>query len=84
MAVTALKPLPRTTPSFTTIAAKQLAARGAKGGLLKRLVNPVAKFIGSYFVHLGLLDGARGFTIASISAYATWLKYDKLRRLQQG
>lgn len=68
---------------FTTIAAKQMHARGAKGGLLKRLVNPVAKFIGTYFMNLGFLDGAHGFTIARISAYATWLKYDKLRRLQR-
>ncbi len=68
---------------FTTIAAKQLHARGAKGGLLKRIINPVAKFLGSYFLNLGFLDGAPGFTIARISTYATWLKYDKLRRLRR-
>jgi glycosyltransferase involved in cell wall biosynthesis len=68
---------------FTTIAAKQMVARGAKGGLLRRIVNPIAKFLGTYFLNLGILDGVSGFTIARISAYATWLKYDKLRRLQQ-
>lgn len=68
---------------FTTIAAKQMHARGASGGLLKRIVNPAAKFLGTYLLNLGFLDGSYGFTIARISAYATWLKYDKLRKLQR-
>jgi len=40
--------------------------------------------MGDYIVRLGFLDGVHGFTIARISAYATWLKYDKLRRLYAG
>jgi hypothetical protein len=52
---------------FTTIAAKAYS---------------VVKFVGDYVFRLGFLDGTRGFTIARISAYATWLKYDKLRKLR--
>ncbi|MBK8498291.1 MAG: glycosyltransferase family 2 protein [Flavobacteriales bacterium] len=66
---------------FTTIAAKALASKGKRAGFVKLWVSPVAKFIGSYFVQLGFLDGSHGFTIARISAYATHLKYAKLKAL---
>ncbi len=66
---------------FTTIAAKANAAKGKRAGFIKLWLAPVAKFIGSYFVQLGFLDGRHGFTIARISAYATRSKYTKLRAL---
>lgn len=68
---------------FTTIAAKALASEGKHAGFVKLWLSPVAKFIGSYFLQLGLLDGRYGFTIARISAYATYLKYAKLKALQR-
>lgn len=68
---------------FTTIAANALAKEGKRADFVKRWISPIAKFIGSYFVQLGLLDGRYGFTIARISAYATFLKYAKLRQLQR-
>ena len=67
---------------FTTIAAKAYADRGQDAPLLKRLFSPAAKFIGDYLLRFGFLDGGRGFTIARISAYATWLKYQKLHVLR--
>jgi len=67
---------------FTTIAANALHAQGKRASWVKRWLSPVAKFIGAYVFQLGLLDGAHGFIIARISAYATWLKYEKLRRLE--
>ncbi len=66
---------------FTTIAAKALKEKGRRANWVKRWLSPAAKFMGAYFLQLGMLDGAHGFTIARISAYATWLKYEKLRRL---
>lgn len=69
---------------FTTIAAKAYHARGRRAGLWRLVVSPVAKFIGAYVLQLGMLDGRTGLTIARISAYATYLKYAKLRALQQG
>lgn len=67
---------------FTTIAAKAYADRGKGAPLVKRLFSPVAKFLGDYLLRLGFLDGGRGFNIARISAYASWLKYQKLRALR--
>lgn len=66
---------------FTTIAARALKEKGKRASFVKRWLSPVAKFVGAYFLQLGVLDGAHGFTIARISAYATWLKYEKLRKL---
>lgn len=66
---------------FTTIAANAYAKARKSGSILKLIVNPAAKFIDHYLLKLGFLDGKEGFLISKISAYATWLKYKKLRKL---
>ena len=66
---------------FTNIAAKAYAEAGKKAPVFKLVVNPIAKFIDHYFLKLGFLDGRNGFLISKISAYATWLKYKKLRQI---
>lgn len=66
---------------FTNIAAKAYFERNKKAPLFKLLVNPVAKFIDHYFLKLGFLDGSAGYRISKISAYATYLKYKKIRVL---
>lgn len=66
---------------FTNIASKAYFEKGKKAPSFKLLVNPVAKFIDHYILHLGFLDGKAGFLISKISAYATYLKYKKLRQL---
>ncbi len=67
---------------FTDIASKAYHKKGKKAMMYKLAVNPVAKFIDHYLIHLGFLDGKAGYLISKISAYATWLKYKKLRDLQ--
>ena len=67
---------------FTTIAAKAYFEQGRTAPVWKLLLSPIAKFIGSYFVQLGFLDGYHGFLIARISAHATFQKYKKLRSLR--
>jgi glycosyltransferase involved in cell wall biosynthesis len=66
---------------FTTIASKAYFEKGKRSNLFKMLVNPAAKFIDHYLLHLGFLDGWAGYSISRISAYATYLKYKKLRDL---
>jgi len=66
---------------FTNIAAKAYFDKKKSGAYYKLLINPVAKFIDHYLLKLGFLDGSAGFRISKISAYATWLKYHKLRLL---
>lgn len=65
---------------FTNIAAKAYFEKGKKAPFYKLVVNPIAKFIDHYFLHLGFLDGKAGFQISRISAYATFLKYKKLKQ----
>lgn len=66
---------------FTNIASNAFFEQGKKAPLYKLIVNPLAKFIDHYILHLGFLDGKAGFLISKISAYATYLKYKKLRNL---
>lgn len=66
---------------FTTLAAKDLYEKGQRASVFKLLLSPVNKFIRDYFFKLGILDGAAGYTVSKISAYATFLKYKKLRNL---
>jgi glycosyltransferase involved in cell wall biosynthesis len=67
---------------FTDILAKEYLKKGRGGAWYKMIINPVAKFLGDYVLKLGFLDGKAGFVISRISAYATWMKYSKLRKLQ--
>lgn len=66
---------------FTNIASKAFFEKGKKSNVFKLFVNPIAKFIDHYILHLGFLDGEAGYAISKISAYATYLKYKKLRDL---
>ena len=68
---------------FTNIASKAYFAKGKKASYFKLFINPIAKFIDHYLLKLGFLDGRAGFLISKISAYATYLKYKKLRKIWQ-
>lgn len=54
-----------------------------KAPVLKLWVSPAFGFIKNYLFKLGFLDGKEGFIIAKLSAYYTWLKYYRLRRLNK-
>lgn len=66
---------------FTNIASRAFVASGKSAPAFKLLVNPIAKFIDHFILHLGFLDGKAGYRISKISAYATYLKYKKIREL---
>ena len=66
---------------FTNIASTAYFEKGIGAPFYKLFVNPIAKFIDHYLLHLGFLDGSAGYSISKISAYATYLKYKKLRKL---
>ncbi len=66
---------------FSDIAAKSLFLNGDKPTVFKLFFHPLARFIKSYILKLGILDGTNGFFISRTSAYANYLKYSKLRSL---
>lgn len=68
---------------FTDIGAQEAFARGKKAPLFKIFINPIWKFVYSYFLRLGFLDGYKGFLVCAISAFATFTKYIKLRELHR-
>lgn len=69
------------TEKFTTISANALFANGKKANWIKLYISPVVKFLQSYILKLGILDGYYGFQICKISAQSTYLKYSKLKNL---
>jgi hypothetical protein len=68
---------------FTDIAARQAVEKGKHSTLLHILFSPLVKFIKSYFIQLGILDGYYGFVVSAISAHAAFYKYVKIRELQK-
>ncbi|MEG2178795.1 MAG: glycosyltransferase, partial [Bacteroidales bacterium] len=68
---------------FTTLTALAAQQAGKKANILSLVFRPCWKFIRDYFLKLGFLDGYAGFTVCSISAFATFLKYSKLRLLRK-
>lgn len=68
----------RTINSFTSIAAREKAAAGARAGFAGLVLHPVGKFLRMYVVRAGFLDGFPGFAVAVSGAYYVFLKYAKL------
>ena len=68
---------------FTDIAAEAAVKKGKKISLFNIFFNPIVKFYRDYIFKLGILDGYYGFVIAIISSHATFLKYAKIKQLQQ-
>lgn len=68
---------------FTTILAQSQYKIGKKAPIIVLYMSPIVKFFKDYFLKLGFLDGKTGFIICRISAYATFVKYRKLRNLIQ-
>ena len=50
---------------------------------LKRYVSPAFTFSKHYFFEMGFLDGWEGFVSARMTAFYTFLKYARLRELEQ-
>lgn len=66
---------------FTNILAKAMYEKGKKATVFKQYGSPVVKFAKDYFFRLGFLDGQAGWQICRLSAWATYIKYSKLKKL---
>lgn len=67
---------------FTTILAKAMYEKHRKANFFKIYLSPVFKFVKDYFFRLGFLDGYAGWQVCRLSAWATYIKYTKLKKLQ--
>ena len=62
---------------YSTLGARDLRARGRRPSRLAMILKPVSKFIETYVVKRGFLDGTPGFIIAVGAAYSMFLKQAK-------
>lgn len=71
------------TERYSATAAQLLFDEGKRANVLKVFVSPVFKFIKSYFLKLGFLDGKSGIIISAISAWYVYLKWNKVKILER-
>ena len=67
---------------YTTLAARQMHEDGRRAGLLQLAGHPPLAFLRNYLARGGIRDGVPGFIISSMNAYYVFLKFAKLRELQ--
>lgn len=63
------------TIQYGKIGAKALQKRKAGGLFIKQFTNPPLKFLKSFVLKLGFLDGSDGWFIAKQAFCETWIKY---------
>lgn len=67
---------------YSSLGAAELSKQGKGFGLFRLLTKPVSKFLETYVLKRGFLDGMPGFIIAVGAAYSIFLKYAKLWEIQ--
>jgi len=68
---------------YTSLAARDLHARGEHCSLSQVVGSPLAAFFRAYLLRAGFLDGFQGCLIACFAAYYNFLKYAKLWELER-
>lgn len=68
---------------FSSIAAKAYYDKGKRSNWLRIVFSPLMKFVKSYIIQLGVLDGYYGFIICRIASHETYMKYKKLYKIQK-
>lgn len=68
---------------FADIAALDMHKKGLRSDLLKVIYKPIARFMRSYIVKAGFLDGKNGLIIAMQTARGSFLRYSTLLKLQK-
>jgi len=70
------------TGRYTGVAARALADRGRRSRLTDLVLRPLGRFVASYVLRLGFLDGVPGLVMAVNHAYAGFMKYARLWELE--
>lgn len=69
--------------NYARLNAEKYFQQGKKSGIIKMYLSPVFSFMKNYFFNLGFLDGTAGFECARINALYTFLKYRRLKELNE-
>lgn len=67
---------------YTSVSAGELKKAGRRWRLSDALLRPAARFVHSYFLRRGFMNGFAGFHVAVTSAVYVFLKYAKLWELE--
>jgi glycosyltransferase involved in cell wall biosynthesis len=67
--------------SYAMLSAEKYHQQGRRSSWLRMRIAPVFSFISNYVFKLGFLDGHAGYICARITGYYTFLKYAKLKEL---
>ena len=73
----------QTVDSFSSITASILHGEGESFSVASLIFRPAGKFLGTYCIKRGFMDGLPGFIIAVSSSFYVFLRYAKLWELQQ-
>lgn len=68
--------------NYTSLGAQKYKEAGKEFRLWHHAVLPL-DFVRKYFLRLGFLDGQAGFVWCALSAFHHWLKYLKLKEIQE-
>ena len=69
---------------YATISAGEYFRRGVRARWYHVTFRPLYTFLYRFFIRLGFLEGVRGFVIAIMGGYGTFVKYMKIYELQKG
>ena len=71
------------TETYSDIAAREFFNSDRKTYFFTAPIHGIWRFFLTYIIRLGFLDGRNGYTICSLGAYSSYLKYSKLRKLNK-
>ena len=71
----------QTIDRYTTLAARQLQARGRTVGMAGLAARPIAAFLRNYLARGGWRDGSVGLVVSILNSYYVFLKFAKLWEL---
>lgn len=63
---------------YSTLAAEEWIRRGVRVGPADLVFRPLGRFLSMYLLHLGFLDGWRGFLLAGLYAHYVFLRTAKV------
>lgn len=66
---------------YAHLAAQQMASTGKKATLIKLYLSPLARFLRTYILKKGFLDGYLGLKISWRNAYLVFRKYSLLKKI---
>lgn len=64
---------------YAALAAQEQFQRGKRPGFIKKWLSPVGRFLRTYLLKGGFMDGREGWTISRRNAYMVYLRYRLLQ-----